>query len=130
MTISLIGRIFFVCMRQCLIQVVKTVKSLIGYADLFFAIKTCPFCETTTKRQKPIRFDNSKCFAASLNKMDEGTKQRIRTAGYNAGKVAGKLTTDQLVLLQSFEDIKAFLDEVMKESTGKTIIILLSLQLR
>ena len=66
--------------------------------------------------------------------MDEGTKQRIRTAGYNAGKVAGKLTTDQLVLLQSFEepdDIKAFLDEVMmKESTGKTIIILLSLQLR
>ena len=53
--------------------------------------------------------------------MDNGTKQRIRTAGYNAGKVAGKLTTDQLVLLQSFEepdDIKAFLDEVMKESTG------------
>ena len=66
-------------------------------------------------------------------KMDKETKQRIRTAGYNAGKVAGKLTTDQLVLLQSFEepdDIKAFLDEVMKESTGKTIIILLSLQLR
>jgi hypothetical protein len=60
--------------------------------------------------------------------MDNGTKQRIRTAGYNAGKVAGKLTTDKLVLLQSFEepdDVKAFLDEVMKESTGKTIIILL-----
>ena len=63
-----------------------------------------------------------------LNKMDEGTKQRIRTAGYNAGKVAGKLTTVQLALLQSFEehdDIKAFLDEVMKVSTGKTIILLL-----
>ena len=60
--------------------------------------------------------------------MDEGTKQQIRTAGYNAGKVAGKLTKDQFALLQSFEeqdDTKAFLDEVMKESTGKTIILLL-----
>jgi hypothetical protein len=80
------------------------------------------------------RLDNSKCFAASLNKLDEGTKQRVRITGYKAGKVAGKLTTDQLVLVQSFDEpddnIKAFLDEVMKESTGKTIIILLSLQLR
>ena len=59
--------------------------------------------------------------------MDEGTKQRIRTAGYNAGKVAGKLTKDQFALLQSFDDqddTKAFLDEVMKESTGKTNYII------
>ena len=44
--------------------------------------------------------------------MDEGTKQRIRTAGYNAGKVAGKLTKDQFALLQSFDeqyDTKALL---------------------
>eukprot|EP01036_Dinobryon_divergens_P037271 gene37271-48727_t len=58
--------------------------------------------------------------------MDEETKQRIRTAGYNAGKVAGKLTEHQFFLLQCFkeqDDTKAFLDEVMKESTGGLVSI-------